>query len=462
MKKLFLMIFVWISVTFAQTLGEGGLPGEYLSSFAVSAKSFAMGKANISIADDVFGPYSNPAGIGFMQYSQAGFSLVSFSGTKYNFIGYAMPLDPINAVGVSRFAFDSPLAEKTNVLGESLGYFQEKQSCYFVSYSHKFNDKLYFGSNLKVLFQELDTYSAFGVGLDGGVIYIPLQNIRVGAVLQNLLPAFLKLKDETDKFPINLKIGSSISLFDDKLLSTVDLSFIDLFKFYNFAFRWHAGLEYHLTYWQDVFLRAGADYKEVSFGVGVGIEGINFDYAVGLSSLDTSHRVSLAVKFGMPPSIEAKKALDEKAKLMKERELNKHLISARQYLKSENFEKAKEELNKVLEIDPSNEDAKEILFEVNKVIYGKEAQEHYTLALKYSDEEKYASAEEEINKVLSINPDYPEAKEFLHYNKARMYMANKEYENAEMELKEVLKINPNNLKAKEALRRLLDVLNLLK
>ncbi|MFH1823802.1 MAG: PorV/PorQ family protein [Candidatus Firestonebacteria bacterium] len=460
---IFLILLLCVSSVYAQTTGEGGLPGEYLNSFAVSARSFAMGKVNISIADDVFGPYSNPAGLSLLQYGEAGFSLVSFTGTTYNYLGYALPLDPINAVGVSRFAFDSPLAEKTNGLGESLGYYQEKQSSYFISYSRKIIENLYLGGNLKILTQEMDTYSAFGLGLDAGMIYIiQSSKLGLGAVLQNLIPASLKLKNETDTFPINLKVGGYVRLFDDNLLTSVDLSFIDLFKFYNFTFRWHTGLEYHLTYWQDIFLRAGADYKEVSFGLGVEIEGINFDYALGLSNLDTSHRVSLRVKFGMPPSIEAKKVAEEKIALLKERELNKYLISARQYLKLENFEKAKEELNKVLEIDPSNEDAKGILFEVNKVIYGKEAQEHYTLALKYSDEEKYVQAEEEINKILAINPEYPEAKEFLHYNKARMCMANKEYENAESELKEVLKINPNNLKAKEALRRLLDVLNLLK
>lgn len=127
MKKqtLIIIFLTYFKIGFSLALNNesGGLAGEYLNSFSVSAKAFAMGKANIAVADDVYGPYWNPSGLSLLQYSEAGFTLVSFAGTRYNFIGYAAPLDLMNAVSISRFAFDSPLAEKTNSLGESLGYY---------------------------------------------------------------------------------------------------------------------------------------------------------------------------------------------------------------------------------------------------------------------------------------------------------------------------------------------------
>jgi len=82
--------------------------------------------------------------------------------------------------------------------------------------------------------------------------------------------------------------------------------------------------------------------------------------------------------------------------------------------------------------------------------------------LKYSDEDSFDLADAEFKKTIELNPEHVEAKEYLHYNQARKNMAEKKYPEAEMELKEVLKINPLNTKAKEALRRLLEVLDLLK
>jgi len=296
MRKIAAIFILLYSAAFgfySQVADGGGLPGEYLNSFSVSARAFGMGKAFTAVADDVYAPYWNPAGMVFLTNSEAGFTLVKLAETNYSFIGCVLPLDLKTSIGVSRFGFDSPLAEKTNTIGESLGYYQEKQSSYFISYGSKISDTFSYGVNLKVVFQEIDVYSAFGIGLDAGALIIPVNNMKIGVVLQNILPASLKLKEETDRYPVNLKTGVSYLFTDIGLLTAADLSVIDILSFYKAAIRWGFGAEYHLKYWQDIYLRAGVDYKEVAFGAGISVLNVAFDYAVGISTFEVSHRASL-------------------------------------------------------------------------------------------------------------------------------------------------------------------------
>ncbi|OGF50225.1 MAG: hypothetical protein A2231_01740 [Candidatus Firestonebacteria bacterium RIFOXYA2_FULL_40_8] len=465
MKIIAALVVLLYSAAFAfysQVADGGGLPGEYLNSFSVSARAFGMGKAFTGVADDVYAPYWNPAGIIFITNSEAGFTLVKLAETNYSFIGCILPVDLNTSVAFSRFGFDSPLAEKTSALGESLGYYQEKQSSYFISYAAKVSDLLSYGINLKVVFQEIDVYSAFGLGLDAGAVISPVKNMKVGAVVQNILPASLKLKEETDRYPVNFKTGISYLFSDIDLLASADLSVIDILSFYNTVLRWGFGVEYHLKYWQDIYLRAGIDYKEAAFGAGISVLNVTFDYAVGFSTFEMSHRASLTLKLGMPPSQQEKVIQEEKAVLVKERAVVKLLAGAEQFYKDGKYPEAKNEALKIAEIDPLNTEYKLVLEKVNKLIYGKEADDHFKAALKYSDEDSFDLADAEFKKTIELNPEHVEAKEYLHYNQARKNMAEKKYPEAEMELKEVLKINPLNTKAKEALRRLLEVLDLLK
>ncbi|OGF44320.1 MAG: hypothetical protein A2452_05870 [Candidatus Firestonebacteria bacterium RIFOXYC2_FULL_39_67] len=465
MRKIAALLIFLYSAAFgfySQVADGGGLPGEYLNSFSVSARAFGMGKAFTGVANDVYAPYWNPAGIAFLNNSEAGFTLVSLAETRYSFVGCVIPLDLKTGIGISRFGFDSPLAEKTNSVGESLGYYQEKQSSYLISYAEKISDTFSYGLNLKVVFQEIDVYSAFGIGIDAGALISPVNNMRLGAVLQNILPASLKLKEETDRYPVNLKTGASYLFSDIDLLTTVDLSVIDILSFYKMTVRWGIGAEYHLKYWQDIYIRAGIDYKEAAFGAGISVLNVCFDYAVGISTFEVSHRASLTLKLGMPPSQQEKIIQEEKTALVKERAIIKLLSGSEQLFRDGNFTEAKKEVLKITEIDPANTEYKLFLSKVNKYIYGKEADDHYKNALKYMDEDNYDLADTEFKKTIELNPEHVEAKEYLHYNQARRNMSEKKYPEAEEELKTVLKINPANIKAKEALRRLLEVLDLLK
>ena len=219
----FMLIFVLLPV-YLTIAEEGSHPAEFLS-LGVGARALGMGGMFVSIANDATAAYWNPAGLteagnhafstmysDSFRSSQGGF--LNKGLVQYSFINYVLQIEDIGSVGVSwiRLGVDEiPRTTFIDVNGDGeLGSFQDKNANgekdpgefyidrptvaeYFnnadnailFSYAKIINANLSVGGNLKILRQTIFQNSGNGFGTDLGMIFQPINNLRLGLMIQD-------------------------------------------------------------------------------------------------------------------------------------------------------------------------------------------------------------------------------------------------------------------------------------
>ena len=477
-KKLSIMIlsvFMLLSVSGAYALGinykqtqaNDGLPGEYLTNFGVNARALAMGNAYTALANDASAPYWNPAGLGQLSWQEATFLYANlYSGTSLSYLSYAQPFLERNVLGISWVSLGTGDIEKTDVFGDVLGNFSDKENAYYISYARKISEKFDAGANLKIITQDIDTYSAFGYGLDLAGMYYPSKILTVGATLQNVLSPRLKLKDEPDDFPMNLKLGTAVKLLDQKLIYDLDLDYLNLMpkkSLYESGtgkslLKWHTGLEYNYPVkLATLAVRAGVDYQEITAGFGVSTRYFDFNYAIGLNDLETTHRFSINARFGLLPNQEEK----ELARLRLENEVAAHYQLALKAFNEKDYEQATGESRQVLKLAPENKEAQNILDSIAMYKRKQEALVYFNKALDFYRDNDAKNADLAMKKAEELDPVIKKNQEDEHFNQAKEMMATRQYKEAELELTKTLLINPDNTAAREQLKKLKDIMQFL-
>lgn len=456
-----------LDISYKQTQADAGLPGEYLTNFGVNARALAMGKAYTALANDASAPYWNPAGLGQLNWKEATFLYANlFSGTSLSYLGYAHPFLERNVLGLSWISLGTGDIEKTDVFGDVLGNFSDKENTYYISYARKIGEKFDAGTNIKIITQDIDIYSAFGYGIDLAGMYYPMKELSVGATLQNVLRPRLKLKDEPDDFPMNFKLGTAVKLFDQKLVYALDLDYLNLLpkkSLYESGsgkslFKWHTGIEYsYPVKLATLAVRAGVDYKEVSAGFGISTRYFDFNYAVGLHELDTTHRLSINARFGLLPSQEER----ELARLRLENEIAAHYQLALKAFNEKKYEQATSESQQVLKLNPEHKEAQNILDSIAMYIRKQEALVYFNKALDHYRDGDAKNADLALKKAEELDPEIKKKQEEEHVNLAKEMMATRQYKEAELELTKTLLINPDNTAAREQLKKLKDIMQFL-
>ena len=201
---------------------EGSHAADFLS-HGVGARALGMGSSFVSIADDATAVYWNPAGLvqiprrAFaMMYSdsfgtaQGGF--LSKGLVEYNFVSYVQRIQDIGSIGISWIRLgvdDIPHTTFVDVNGngrlgdfldkdgdgikdpgelyidrpEVAGYFSNVDNALLISYARQAHPNLSIGGNLKLLRQSLFENNGNGFGLDLGLMFKPVDGLRIGAML---------------------------------------------------------------------------------------------------------------------------------------------------------------------------------------------------------------------------------------------------------------------------------------
>ncbi len=447
---------------YKQITDDAGFAGSYLFNFSANARASALGMAYTAIADDSGASYWNPAGISQLSYKEGSFLYSKlFEGTAFSYIGYAHPITDSHVIGISRVGFDMEDIEKTDSSGGKIGDMKDSQATYMLSYAYKFNNDISAGVNFKLVSQSFDIYSDTGYGIDLGGMYKINKLFSTGIMLQNILPAKLKLKDETDTLPSNLRVGVAHKFFDEQLLGTVDVSMLNLFPkkdLYNdsvkLPLRWYVGAEYKMF---DVFsARAGINYKEITCGIGADAHNILFDYAIGIQDLGLTHRFSLAVRFGLLLTQEEKALEENRIKI----EIGGYYQEALKAYNEKDYETALLKANEVLRIVPEDSKAKKLLDEINFMNRKKEAYGHFESGLQYLLEGKEREGIDEIQVAEKLYSDIRKELEIEHLTKAKEHISLKEYDKAQVELLKVLTINPENEEAGGLAKKVSDLIEI--
>lgn len=201
-----------------------GTSGAAFLKIGVGARPIGMAGAYAGVADDVNTAYWNPAGLGQINEKEFTFTHNSyFEDINYSYFGSAIPISKIGTFGLSvSYLWMGDLEKRAGDTMEPDSMFNVYDLAISLSCGREIYKDLFLGLNLKMIQQKIDISDATGVGVDIGVFWkTPLEKLNLGFVVQNIGPK-IKFEEKGDPLPLNIKIGTSYRLLNDKLILAVD------------------------------------------------------------------------------------------------------------------------------------------------------------------------------------------------------------------------------------------------
>lgn len=363
---LYSLLFAPCSLLFAKY--SGGQPGMFLS-WGAGARSLAMGKAFVAIADDASATYWNPAAMSQMVRKElTALHVKLWEDTDYNFLSYIHPTARYGVFGFNYTALRSWGYEKViaKFSGEDItrldrhaGTFDDLQQAVTFAYGQKvlenYIPNLSAGIATKFISRVLDTSKDSLFSLDITLFLESLNSypISFGFKLQNLFP-FRYWGDTEDKLPLTFRFGAGYRTLRNRLILALDFD-----KGMRSNLGWHIGVEYWLL--DFVAIRGGfegqpGEIVESTAGFGLKYKNYGFDYAFALHELGLSHRFSGTWRFGVSVVAKQEEAI---------RRLTREGFEA---YRQGDYALGIERLNKLLDIDPRNREAKNLASKLQTII----------------------------------------------------------------------------------------------
>lgn len=308
--------------------------GEFLS-MGVGARALGMGGAFAAVANDASAVYWNPAGL--IQVPQREIAIMHserFAGiVKYDWLSYVHPHQDearFGTFGISliRLGVDdipiTTLPDETRDFNphDNRPYILRRVSdveyALFLSYARSTSAVLSYGGNVKILRKSVDKYSAWGLGVDVGLLFKPVERFSLGVNLQDATKTLIDWDTENgtrEWIAPTLKIGGAYVLGLDflrgYLTPAVDIDMRFEGRKYASRFHWgdvSADVRFGAEYWfrNMLAVRLGSDDigrfsagTGFRFGqMGLNIEQIALDFAfLTKGDLDNTYRISAAVGF---------------------------------------------------------------------------------------------------------------------------------------------------------------------
>jgi len=337
-KRLLFLIPLILTSLQSQTV-IGKYAGEFLS-IGVGGRPLGMGGAYVAIANDVTAGYYNPAGLAKLDYPQIALMHDERYGNlvNYNYAAVAIPYGKDYTFGLSimRLGVDGiPDTRKAlydangdgilDINTDRLNYdliteFSNQDWAFYLTGAKRVTDDLYLGANVKILSRSIAEYSAFGIGFDIGAYYSPMENLMLGANVQDVTTTFVAWSTgRNELITPTAKVGAAYQLefFGGRILPAVDLDirfenrrYASQFNIGPISFDPHFGMEY--SYKNLFAIRAGYnDVKQFTFGAGVKLPKLNIDYSFARFNMSAddrlpdTHRISLMLTLEEPRFLRA-------------------------------------------------------------------------------------------------------------------------------------------------------------
>jgi hypothetical protein len=293
--------------------------GEFLS-LGVGARALGMGGAFVAICDDASAGYWNPAGLQQIRQKEIIFMHAETFGSLLNhdFLGYVLPLKEETSHSTLSFSLiclggggvkltslerDEPISDSNRVI--LVREASHADYTFLFSYSRRSRPDLAWGASAKIIYRKLADNSAFGMGLDWGVLYSPYDFLTLGVNLLDLTATFLTYNNGTTEsiYP-TLKTGGALKKdfgdFSNLLAINSDVRFENRrssaqYWIGSLSFDMHYGFE--TWYKNRVAGRLGFDQGNFTAGFGLQIRQFILDAAfLNHDQLENSYRISLQVK----------------------------------------------------------------------------------------------------------------------------------------------------------------------
>jgi hypothetical protein len=291
--------------------------GEFLS-LGVGARALGMGGAFVGVADDATACFWNPSGLSLLNQKELFFMHAETFGSLLNqdFLALAWPLKGKTPSSTMAFSLQrlggggvkiTDLEKKGLDISDTnrvilLREENHADYAFFFSYSHRMHPHFFGGANLKVIYRDLVTTSAFGVGADLSFLVRPYSFLSVGANLMDLTSSFLFYENgATETINPTTKLGLAINrqIRDFYLILAADADVryegrksVAQFWMENISADMHYGLE--VSYRKKLAGRLGLDQRNFTAGAGLWIKQFGLDVAfLSHEELDNTYRISL-------------------------------------------------------------------------------------------------------------------------------------------------------------------------
>jgi hypothetical protein len=284
--------------------------GDFLY-LGVGGQPLALGGAFVASQGNILSGYYNPAGLSSVDYPQALFMHSETFGSLLNhdYLAYSKPVGDENnraALGFALYRLGGGGVYITDV-DQNGRYFivsEESHADYagYFSYGRGFSDRLNWGVTAKLIYRDIVDESAFGLGVDLGVLYSVNNWMSLGLNLQDATTTLLSYSTGTKEsiYPtakIGTRLASSSGRFTAAILADSDVRFEG--RDYSaqvsagsVSFDSHLGLE--IGYSEKIYVRAGSDIGNLTLGVGVNVNRLNIDVSMrDHSEMDNTFLVSV-------------------------------------------------------------------------------------------------------------------------------------------------------------------------
>jgi hypothetical protein len=314
--------------------------GEFMA-LGVGGRSLGMGGASVAAVNDVTAGYWNPAGLARIDFPQFSLMHEEHFGdlVNYNYAAAAIPYGKDMSFGISaiRLSVDG-IPDTRNALvdirtgqliddinnpnakidPDLVDEFSNTDWAFYGTFAKRQSDQFYWGANIKVISRSLAEYSALGIGFDVGAVYMPMENLYLGANIMDITTTLIAWDEGRNELVTpTLKIGGAYSFefLGGQFMPALDFDirfegreFATYFNVGPVSFDVHSGLEY--SYDNLFAIRAGYnDVKQFTIGAGINLPKLTIDYSFArfaesaFERLDDSHRISIMFSLDQPEYI---------------------------------------------------------------------------------------------------------------------------------------------------------------
>ncbi len=315
-----LIVLFLAATAFAGGDRRKGTAGAQELRIPLGSRGAALGGSFIAEVTGVESIYWNPAGLSSVRNVEALFSYLDYiADMKYIFSGVGVSIPNIGTIGVSgRILNIGDIIVTTEDAPEGTGEILTPTFVTLgVTYSKQMTDRVFFGTTINFITEQIDRETARGICMDFGFQYVPgiVRGLKIGVAVKNIGPNMRFSGQDLEHFapvvgtpegserkllrtylasfelPSYFQIGTSLDLINNETMrATVTASF----KNNNFIEdEYNGGIEF--MYKDMLFLRGGyvtsqqADYLYgATFGAGLklnmGTSSLYFDYSWGQTS----------------------------------------------------------------------------------------------------------------------------------------------------------------------------------
>lgn len=312
-------VMALVALSSVPAIAAPGNTGASFLRFSPNPRATGMGESHISVSEDAYSSYWNPAGLAAVELPEfAAMYNSSFENVDMQYLAAAWPLEYGSTLGFGLARFSVAPFQGYDSIGVRTRLVDSSGLSAGFSYGRAFlkdeiaRPVLSAGAGLKYIGARLDNAAARTFAVDAGVIYsirpasywmrnIPAQEFRIALDARNIGPA-LKFDKDITPLPSAVSLGGSWHSHPGGNSSLI----VSLDNVMQKGDGYYLALGTEFTAFQLLSMRAGFRTGQdigsgLRAGVGFHLTFIDLDYSMSpFGELGNMHKFGLSMKFGRP------------------------------------------------------------------------------------------------------------------------------------------------------------------